>query len=404
MEKTALTVSQLNFFIKSLIESERRLKSVAVTGEISNFVDHYKTGHLYFSLKDGASSIKAVMFRSDAARLKFKPENGAEVIVYGRVAVYERDGVYQIYAERMEPVGAGALALAYEQLKKKLTAEGLFDAAKKRPLPKYPRNIGVITSRSGAAVRDIFNVLSRRWPVAKMTLYPVLVQGAGAAASVSEAIGLANRSGQDDLLIVARGGGSAEDLWAFNEEILVRAVAASGIPIVSGVGHETDFTLCDFAADLRAPTPSAAAELSVPDIFEERAAARRLRDRLDRAVNGRLDGMRRTVDRYGTAQVRNRIVSIIDGGMQYVDGLDGRMKNRVETRIASQQAALAGCVTSLDLLNPLKILTRGYSVCEKDGAAVKDISRLSPGDSVLLRLSGGEADCTVNETRKNNDE
>ena len=392
MEQTAISVSQLNFFIKSLLEAEPRLRRVSVAGEISNFVNHYKTGHLYFSLKDETAAVKAVMFRSDASRLKFRPENGMAVLLIGRVAVYERDGVYQIYAEQMIPAGAGALAAAYEQLKKKLTAEGLFDAAKKRPLPEFPRSVGVITSRSGAAVRDIFNVLSRRWPLADVTLYPVLVQGAGAAESGAAAIREANEKRCDDVLIVARGGGSTEDLWAFNEELLVRAVASSGIPTVSGVGHETDFTLCDFAADVRAPTPSAAAELCVPDIAAQRAAVSELTGRLGVIFARQLRNKESGLRALSVEGVKNRIGRLIDGGMQYIDSLDGRMTARMNARLETAQSGLARLADALDLRNPMKILARGYAVCEKDGAAVRDIGEVSVGDHIRLRLCGGAAD------------
>ncbi|MBR5428827.1 MAG: exodeoxyribonuclease VII large subunit [Clostridia bacterium] len=400
MEQSALSVSQLNFFIKSLFESEPRLRRVTVSGEISNFVNHYKTGHLYFSLKDDTSSIKAVMFRSDASRLSFRPENGMEVLLTGRVSVYERDGVYQIYAEKMIPAGVGALAAAYEQLKKKLTAEGLFDSSKKRQLPLYPRRIGVITSRSGAAVRDIFNTLSRRWPVAEISLYPVLVQGTGAAESVAAAIAEANERGTDDVLIIARGGGSAEDLWAFNEEVLVRAVAASEIPTVSGVGHETDFTLCDFAADLRASTPTAAAERCSPDIEEEFYSVKRLDDRLKDGFFRRIDDMRYSLQSFGVDRVKNRIVAMIDGGSQYVDSLDSRMTLKMSAKLDSSQLDVARLAGALDLMNPMKILSRGYAVCEKDGGAVRDISYLSVGDAITLRMIGGNAECTVNEKKE----
>ncbi len=399
MEQSALSVSQLNFFVKAVLESEPRLRRVTVAGEISNFVSHYKTGHLYFSLKDAAAAVKVVMFRSDAAKLNFRPENGAAVLVTGRIAVYERDGVYQLYAEKMTPAGAGALAEAYERLKKKLTAEGLFDASKKRPVPRYPARIGVITSRSGAAVRDIFNVLSRRWPAAQITLYPVLVQGIGAAASVAAAVEKANALGRDDVLIVGRGGGSAEDLWAFNEEILVRAVASSAIPVVSAVGHETDFTLCDFAADLRAPTPSAAAELCAPDAAEERERISLIRTRLTRAVRARLDEAGKELLRYGGEQGKNRIMYIISGGMQYIDSLDSRMTQQIRHRLQSAEAGLRGGAAALENLSPLKVLARGYAVCEKGGVPVRDIAEIDAGDTVTLRLNGGTADCSVTEKR-----
>ncbi|MBQ6019194.1 MAG: exodeoxyribonuclease VII large subunit [Clostridia bacterium] len=399
MEQSAITVSQLNFIIKTMFESEPRLRRVAVTGEISNFVNHYKTGHLYFSLKDDTAAVKAVMFRSEASKLNFRPENGMAVLVTGRVAVYERDGVYQIYVEQMIPSGAGALAAAYEQMKKKLTAEGLFDRAKKKRLPAFPRRIGVIASKNGAAVRDIFNVLSRRWPLADITLYPVLVQGVSAAESVASAIREANEKAADDVLIIARGGGSTEELWAFNEEVLVRAVASSAIPTVSGVGHETDFTLCDFAADLRAPTPSAAAELCVPDIAEQRRAVEALFQRLEDIFARQMKNKESWLQALSVGGVKNRIDRIIENGMQYVDSLDAGMNARLQAKLKVSESELARLADALDLKNPLRILARGYAVCEKNGAAVRGINALTVGDRITLRLTGGSADCTVTEKR-----
>lgn len=263
MEKRIITVSELNEYIKMVLENDELLMRVFIKGEISNFTNHYKTGHFYFSLKDEGGAVRAVMFRGSASKLKFVPENGMRVVVGGRVGVFPRDGQYQVYAETMEPDGVGALYVAYEQLKAKLEKEGLFDAAKKKPLPKIPTRIGIITSPTGAAIRDIINILGRRFPLAKAVLYPALVQGEGAAPDLVRGIDYFNSAGNVDVIIIGRGGGSLEDLWAFNDETLARRVAASKIPVISAVGHETDFTLCDFAADRRAPTPSAAAELAV---------------------------------------------------------------------------------------------------------------------------------------------
>ena len=265
MNVNVLTVSQLNFYIKSILDSDANLENIFLTGEISNFTDHYQSGHFYFSLKDNKSVVKAIMFAGFARRVKFRPQNGMKVIVRGRVTVYEPSGVYQVYVEDMQPDGVGALNLAFEQLKEKLLKEGLFDTKTKKSLPKYPQKVGVITSETGAVFWDIQNVMKRRFPLAEIVFQPVLVQGEGAAEQIIGAIKEFNEDALCDVLIVARGGGSIEDLWAFNDENLARAIADSKIPIVSAVGHETDFTICDFVADLRAPTPSAAAELVVPD-------------------------------------------------------------------------------------------------------------------------------------------
>ena len=260
-----LSVSQLNAFVKSMIEGEPRLQEVYIKGEISNYTDHYRSGHAYFTLKDETASLKAVLFRRYREQLNFLPQDGMRVIVRGQISVYERDGVYQLYAWEIQPDGIGALHLAFEQLKAKLSAEGLFDAQRKRPLPRYPECIGVITSPTGAVIQDIYNVISRRYPCVKLLVYPVSVQGAQAVGQICRALTQANAQASCDLLILARGGGSLEDLWPFNDEKLARAIAASRLPVVSAVGHETDYTIADFVADLRAPTPSAAAELVTPN-------------------------------------------------------------------------------------------------------------------------------------------
>lgn len=283
-----LSVTQLNTYVRSLLDGDPHLAQVFLSGEISNFTDHYRSGHLYFSLKDDRCVIRAVMFAQYAGRLRFAPEDGMKVIVRGRVGLYEVSGQYQIYVEDMQPDGLGALNLAYEQLKRKLEREGLFRPERKKPLPKFPESIGVITSPTGAAVHDILTILERRYPVAKVVFCPVQVQGEGAAQQIAQAVERFNRRNGADVLIVGRGGGSIEDLWAFNEEVVARAVAASRIPVISAVGHETDFTICDFAADLRAATPSAAAELAVPDRMELLGAILAARERMKSAVQSRL--------------------------------------------------------------------------------------------------------------------
>jgi exodeoxyribonuclease VII large subunit len=372
---SVLTVTQLNQYVKFLLEGDSNLGCVYVTGEISNFTDHYRSGHLYFSLKDDRCTLKAVMFASAACHLRFHPENGMKVLVRGRVSAYEVSGQYQLYAEEMQPVGAGERAVALEQLKEKLRREGLFDAQRKRKLPRYPMRIGVVTSATGAVIHDIQNVLSRRWPIAQILLCPVAVQGAEAVPQIVNALQTFNAKMCADVLIIGRGGGSAEDLWAFNEEPVVRAVAASEIPVISAVGHETDVTLTDFAADLRAPTPSAAAELAAPDSEE-------LSDTLmQTAVNMHM-GMERRLN---------------DEHMQ-LDLLTHSLQEGLEkpTQLCSQSLSiLAG---RLEDLNPLNVLRRGYSMVTSAGGGVltnpKDVSI---GEQVQVRMEKGTLFCTVDE-------
>lgn len=371
-----LTISQLNRYIKSLLDGDQMLSSVFLTGEISNFTNHYKSGHMYFSLKDSQCVVRAVMFAAQARRLRFLPQDGMKVIVRGRVTVYEQSGQYQVYVDDMQPDGLGALNLAYEQLKTRLAAEGLFDASRKKPLPAYPKAVGVVTSPTGAAVQDIKQILGRRFPLAEVILCPVLVQGAGAAEQIAAAVEHFNRLDCADVLIVGRGGGSIEDLWAFNEEIVARAVANSRIPVISAVGHETDFTICDFAADLRAPTPSAAAELAVPDIRELMAY-----------VSGSMLRMKKSL---GIEMHRMQIDRL-------VDRMSGKMKRDLETgrmRLAERSA-------SLQAFSPLRVLARGYSVAlDANGETVRSAAQVRQGDSLNLIVQDGRLACTVNEVRE----
>lgn len=366
-----LTVTQLNRYLKSIFDGDAHLANVFLTGEISNFTDHYRSGHLYFSLKDDRSVIRAVMFAQQARRLKFRPGDGMRVIARGRVSVYEQSGQYQLYVQDMQPDGLGALNLAFEQLKKRLTAEGLFDPERKKSLPKFPQSVGVVTSPTGAAVQDIRQILGRRYPLAQVVLCPVLVQGEGAAEQIAEAIRRFNRLRCADVLIVGRGGGSIEDLWAFNEEIVARAVAESEIPVISAVGHETDYTICDFAADLRAPTPSAAAELAVPDVRELLSSVSSAGIRMKQALS--LDLRRMQTDRLVERMVR-------------------QMKREVETgkMMLSQKSA------ALDALSPLRVLERGYAVAlDPKGAALKNAADAVPGEPLTLLLSRGKLACRV---------
>ena len=405
-----LSVAQINFFIKSLIEGDGRMRDIYARGEISNFTDHYRSGHLYFSLKDEKSVLKAVMFSSAARRLRFHPKEGMRVIVRGRVAVYEPGGQYQFYVEEMQPDGVGALSLAFEQLKEKLAAEGLFAEEHKRPIPPFPARIGVITSPTGAAVQDIRNMLSRRWPAAEIVFCPVLVQGEDAAAQLTAAVKLMNAQKAADVIIIGRGGGSAEDLAAFNDETLARAVFASKIPVISAVGHETDFTICDFVADLRAPTPSAAAELAVPDREEMRAALAQLTRRLCGSVQAGLDDRRQMLDALEAvaAGIIDRLLVLLHPPDVFLERDQLFLRNTVqsrthsaERRILNEKNELAALSARLDAMSPLKVLSRGYAiVSDENGKVIKRTEDAKPGDVLTARVEDGAITVQVQKTEK----
>lgn len=396
-----LSVSQLNRYVKSIIEQDMNLQTVFVEGEISNFTNHYKTGHYYMTIKDENSSIKAVMFKSANMRLKFMPENSMSVIIRGRVAVFERDGQYQLYIDDMQPDGTGALSLAFEQLKNKLAKEGLFDSENKKPIPAYPARVGVVTSPTGAAIRDIINVISRRFPLAELILCPVAVQGDYAAPQIKAAIELFNEKKAADVLIVGRGGGSVEELWAFNEEIVARAVAASDIPVISAVGHETDFTICDFAADLRAPTPSAAAELAVPDSFQQKEMLLSAFRRMDSAVAERIGTQRALLELRKASLERLSPKNYIDNLCVRCDRAVMAMDSAVKQNIAAKQKDFSSLCAKLDAMSPLKILARGFGVASKEGKIISDINSVNVGDKIDVMLSGGNIGCEVTEVKVN---
>lgn len=398
-KSAVITVSQLNFYIKSLFDSDVNLSYVFLSGEISNFTNHYRTGHLYMTLKDANASVKAVMFRSSASRLKFVPENGMKVIVKGRVSVFERDGQYQVYIDDMQPDGAGALTIAFEQLKAKLQKQGLFDSEAKKPIPKFPRKIGVVTSPTGAAIQDIRNIVFRRFPSAEIILYPVLVQGDGAAQQIADAIEYFNQNDLADVLIVGRGGGSIEDLWAFNEEIVAYAIYNSIIPVISAVGHETDFTISDFVADLRAPTPSAAAELAVPDKAELLNNLNFLFKHCNQAMVDILSGKRNELE-YITSSVylKNPLMLIRQKQMQF-DSVTSRIRNSVLLTLAEEKTKFAKVASALDSLSPIKVLARGYSVVtDTDGKIISESENLKKDDIINIKFSKGNAECIVLST------
>ena len=385
-----ISVGQLNRYVKSVLENDGNLAAVYIGGEISNFTHHYKSGHLYLTLKDDTAAVKAVMFKGHASKLAFRPEDGMRVIVRARVSLYEATGSFQIYIEEMQPDGVGALQVAYEQLKKKLAAEGLFDESRKRPLPPYPTRVGVITSPTGAAVRDILNVLGRRYPLAQVVFCPVLVQGDGAAPSIVDAIQRFNAAKAADVLIVGRGGGSIEDLWAFNEEIVARAVAASAIPVISAVGHETDFTICDFVADLRAPTPSAAAELVISHHEE-------LFNRLNRAERGvqqslslRLARLRTRIDNSVFRLNRNNPERKVLMRKQRIDELEIRCSRVMESRLAAVRTRLAYLCATLSARNPDNLLELGYAfVIDPETGKPVTTSQIAPDTQLHLRFADG---------------
>lgn len=400
---SVLSVTQINTYLKSIIDNDFNLKNIYVCGEISNFTNHYRTGHFYFTLKDEASSIKAVMFRSAASRLRFTPENGMKVLIRCSVSVYDRDGIYQLYCEDMQPDGVGELTVAFEQLKSRLSEEGLFSEEHKKPLPQFPSAIGIVTSPTGAALQDIINVITRRYPCAQLILAPVQVQGASASHQIAEAIAEFNRKKAADVLIVGRGGGSIEDLWAFNEEEVARAIFSSDIPVISAVGHETDFTISDFVADLRAPTPSAAAEISVPDYREVLYS-------IDKTLDGIYDCVIRNIDSYTIKLMAyEKILSdnspqkIIQMYSQCVDAFKTKIDNTMEKKISFYESALMHYTTSVENTNPLKVLLRGYSIVEDDKSMpVKNTSDVCIGDELKIILHDGEINCTINDILQKN--
>ena len=420
---TVYSVTRLNNEIKDLLDAVPGYRNLLVQGEISNYKAH-SSGHHYMTLKDEGASINAVMFRSDALRLKFRLENGMKVIVRARVSSFPRTGQVQLYISEVIPDGAGALNLAFEQLKSKLQAEGLFDPAHKKPIPSCPQRIALVTSPTGAAVRDMIRILGRRWPLAKVTLYPAQVQGQGAAESIARALMLANAVGEADVILCGRGGGSMEDLWAFNEEVVARAIYDSDIPVISAVGHEPDVTIADFVADLRAPTPSGAAELAVPDRAEYELSVRTLDTRLRTAAHKQLQARRQ---RLTTLQERLELrtpANYIAEKRLLLDQMTDRLCAALPARLVREEQKLtvlrqrlltagqgglhkrrlrfAQTVATLDAISPLRVLARGYAVATrgKRGAVVTDAAALEAGDTLHIRFAKGAANCRVTDTEE----
>lgn len=393
-----LSVSQLNRYIKMNFDADENLANIFISGEISNFTNHYRTGHLYFTLKDDSAAVRAVMFNSSAKRLKFMPEDGMKVIARGRVSVYEASGQYQLYVDDMQPDGVGALNLAYEQLKEKLQKEGLFSEHHKKPLPPYPEKVGVITSPTGAAVRDIINVLGRRFPYVEIVFCPVLVQGEGAHLQLTDAVNLFNSERAADVIIIGRGGGSIEDLWEFNDEGLARAVYNSEIPVISAVGHETDFTICDFVADMRAPTPSAAAELAVPDANELQYALSALKNRMFLNVSSGIADRRSRLEYLTSKGALKSPDEMLSNRSQRLDTAFSKMLSSYENRIGGKKVEFISAATALSKLDPMSVLMRGFAfVSDKNGKNVYSSQALAKGDKINVRFHDGSAVCEVKE-------
>lgn len=394
------TVSEVNRIMKGLIRQEPEFANLQIQGEVSNF-RQYPSGHCYFALKDGKTLLKCVMFAGSARRLKQLPRNGDQILGVGRIDLYERDGIYQFYVDMLMPLGAGSLMVAYEQLKQKLSAEGLFDESRKKTLPVYPKTVGIVTSSAGAAVRDIINVSGRRDPSVKLLLYPVKVQGTEAPLEIVHGIQFFNHHQLADVLIVGRGGGSMEDLWAFNDERVVRTIAESEIPVVSAVGHEIDFTLSDFAADLRAPTPSAAAELAVPERSGDREALAKLARRLERAMEVKLTNSGTALERLQEEWVLTHPERLWEMASQTLDTLDRRLEQAAQSRFTDREQELQLLATKLETLDPYAVLRRGYTITENErGQVVHSAARLQPGATLVTRFTDGTAVSTVDTVKE----
>ena len=395
MQQHIFSVTEVNHLVKLLLDNEPMLQNVAVRGELSNY-KIYPSGHHYFTLKDAEGALRCVMFKGQAGRLRFRPENGMKVVVTGRVTVFPRDGAYQLYCNTLTPEGVGDLAVAFEQLKAKLYEEGLFDHAHKKPLPAYPRRIAVITSSAGAAVHDMIRILRRRYPLAKVILLPVRVQGAEAPPEIVGAIRYANKWKIGDVIITGRGGGSMEDLWAFNDERVARAIYESEIPVISAVGHEPDVTISDFVADARASTPSNAAEIAVPDQVELRRFLRDCEERLVQSQTARLEMLRKHLDALATKRVlRDQMAYVQDKRMELLH-LQQRLGDLTGAQIARKKQRFAALAASVDAMSPLKVLGRGYAMAQTAGGEIiKAAEDVEIGEHITVKLGRGALACTV---------
>ena len=399
MEK-ALSVTELTLYIRDLLDSQPLLSHVCVRGELSNY-KIYPSGHHYFTLKDPESSLKCVMFKSSAMKLRFRPENGMSVTIWGRVSVYPRDGAYQLYCSQLMPEGVGDLQVAFEQLKAKLDAEGLFDPAHKKPLPRFPGRIAIITSSAGAAIHDMIRILGHRWPLTKVILLPVRVQGAEAPAEIAGAIRYANEFDVADLIITGRGGGSIEDLWAFNDERVARAIYASRLPVISAVGHEPDVTISDFVADRRASTPSNAAEIAVPDCREIADLLTGFELRASQGMRKHISFLRDRLESCSERRVLTEPAAAIDNRRMELDRCRERLCTAQTQQLGRYRQSFVGLAASLEAMSPLRVLTRGYSIAsDREGNCLHSVSQLGVGDEIRLRLSDGSADCRVENVKR----
>lgn len=394
-----ISVTQLTQYIKLLLDRDEVLSQVCVRGELSNYKIH-SSGHHYFTLKDEGAVISCVMFRSDAMRLRFRPESGMKVILAGRVSLFPKSGQYQIYASHMQPDGAGELAVAFEQLKKRLQLQGYFDPEQKKPVPRYPGTIALVTSPTGAAVRDMIRILGRRWPQSQVLVCPVRVQGEGAAEEIASMLRLVDENQLADVIITGRGGGSLEDLWAFNEEIVAQTIYQCKTPVISAVGHEPDVTISDFVADVRAATPSNAAELAVCDQAEVRYALRQLVQRMEKHQQRRLELLSQRLCRLAERPVLRTPEGFLQQKEMHLELLRQRLERTGERMLQKRQQSFAAISARLDALSPLKVLARGYSVAMKKEQVICSVSQLSAGDKLHLHLTDGSAMCSVERLEK----
>ncbi len=400
MAQQVLSITQLNEYIRTKLDADPLLTQVAVRGEISNY-KLYPSGHHYFTLKDESSALKCVMFKGNALRLRFRPENGMKIIAMGRISVFPRDGAYQLYCTAMAVDGIGDLHAAFEQLKQKLAAQGLFDPAHKKPLPKYPGTIGIITSSAGAAVHDMLRILNKRYPLSRVRLLPVRVQGAEAPGEIAAAIGYANHHDLADLLIVGRGGGSIEDLWAFNDERVAYAIYHSRIPVISAVGHEPDVTISDYVADLRAATPSNAAELAVPDQESLRQSLDAMESNMASALNRQIRAAQQHLNVLSQSPALKSPTGYLEQREKSLELLKNRMLSAQDRTVSQHRARFIAAVSKLDAMSPMKVLTRGYSMARtEDGAVIRSVTQVAPGQTIAVSLSDGSVKADIKEIRR----